>query len=395
MFPDGSHVRNLQLTNTAHGVDARSTDNTVKISNIRLTSDGSERTLSADCGGFEVYYRFPDAVDVRLSADPFVAACLVPAMYLGTDIEVESDAPLSTVLLENLQTIQSIYSLWEDQLRCKLQPVKITGAVPTRPDAASGVGVASFFSGGVDGTYTFLSNREEIDFLLFVKGIDMQLSSTALFAEALEKNREYLRKRGKVLHTCETNVRFLGYEHGLSWTVCFGGGLSSIALAAGLQKLFLASGQTYAETTHEGSNYITDHLWGNGVTQIVHDGAEVRRARKLALLAEDTDALEILRVCWHDRGYNCGECEKCLRTMTSLRLLRIESPGFPPLTDKMIKEKIASMRIYSEPNFAFVEENLRLAQDVGDVVLEKALKRVRRSYLLRRHARGILNALTT
>lgn len=363
------------------------------ISDVRLKEDACFCTLSADCNGFRLFYRFPDELNVRLSADPFVAACLIPAMYLGTDIEIPDDVNVSPTLLENLSQLQVIFSMWEEQLGCKLSRVNIRGGrrEPSRY-ASERNPVMSFFSGGVDGTYTFLEHEEEIDFLLFAKGIDMQLSNDELFALAFERNSAYLKKHGKRLLPCETNVRFLGHEYGLKWPVCFGGGLSSIALAIGAGRCLLASGVTYAATSQEGSNYITDRFWGNGVTQIIHDGANTSRSDKIKRLAEDSEALEILRVCWQDKGYNCGECEKCLRTMITLRLLGLSAPGFPEMDDKRVRTKLAKLKIYGVQNFGFVEESLALAKTVDDRVVFHALRRQRRDYLLRRHLRGLLSA---
>ena len=149
----------------------------------------------------------------------------------------------------------------------------------------------------------------------------MQLSSKDLYELAFAKNEEFLNKREKNLYSIESNVRFLGHEYGLSWNICFGGGLSSIALAGGFKGCYIASGLSYADMYPHGSIFVSDHLWGNEHTEIIHDGAESRRIDKIQSIAKDTDVLNILRVCWHDKGYNCGECEKCLRTMTSLRAL--------------------------------------------------------------------------
>jgi hypothetical protein len=365
----------------------------LKISEVSLLESESYNTLSAKCGGFPVYYRFPASMDLPVSADPFVAASLLPAMHRQTNIRIDDDVPVSPELLGNLDRLQGIFSLWEEQLGKRLHRVSILGGNRTTPRVPPDNGVIAFFSGGVDGTYTFLRNEQRIDWLLFAKGIDMQLSNDALYTEAFERNSNYLAARGKRLVPCETNVRFLGHEHGLGWGLCFGGGLSSIALAAGARTCFLASGVTYAMTVQEGSNYITDALWSSDHTRIVHDGAEAERLEKIARLAEDPGALEILRVCWHDQGYNCGTCEKCLRTMIGLRLLGLSTPNFPELTDDMIRKKVARLRVHSPHTFVFVEENLKKAEEVGDRVLAQALRRVWRNYEVRGSLRRLRNAL--
>jgi hypothetical protein len=185
----------------------------------------------------------------------------------------------------------------------------------------------------------------------------------------------------------ETNVRFLGHQYGVGWSTCFGGGLSSIALAAGAKKCYIASGVTYACMHPEGSNFITDHLWSNGYTQIIHDGAESTRVNKLKQISKNENALSILRVCWHDNGYNCGNCEKCLRTMTNLRVLKLQTPTFKPMTDQLVKTKLSKLKIYSAIDMEFIEENLAEAIKINDHVLIKVLKKIKRNYELR----GLLN----
>ena len=364
----------------------------MKIEKLTLESNAESFTLSGECGGFTVFYTLPAELDVTLSADPFIAAALVPAMKHASDIEIEPGVPVSATLLANIDRLQEILSHWERQLGHRLHRVKIRGGSVVDDAARSGRGSASFFSGGVDGTYTFLKHCDDIDFALFVRGIDMQPDNESLFDEAFARNEAFVQERGKRLLPCSTNVRFLGHEFGAGWSLCFGGGLASIALAAGLERCFLASGVTYAEMELEGSNYITDPMWSNGVTSIVHDGAEASRNEKIQRIAREPGALDILRVCWQDAGYNCGTCEKCLRTMTSLRLLGLSASHLPQLTDAMVKQRLHGQRIYSHQSFTFVEENLRAAVTAGDRVVARVLQRQRRAYLVRKHLRGLQDA---
>ena len=59
--------------------------------------------------------------------------------------------------------------------------------------------------------------------------------------------------------------------------------------------------------------------------QVVHDGAEAERIDKARKLMESPVALRNLRVCFEtpEGGYNCGRCEKCFRTMATLRILGV------------------------------------------------------------------------
>ncbi len=311
-----------------------------------------------------------------------MAACLVPSMILGSDIELPADVPVSPQLLVNLDLLQDIFAGWSSHFKTKFHKIKITGGIA----APVGKGLEktmSFFSGGIDGAYTFQKNEQDIDFLMFAKGIDLQLTSDELFTEALQINATYLRTKGKDILPLETNVRYLGHHYGLSWSLCFGGGLSSIALAAKVKKCYIASGITYASKDYEGSNFITDRLWSTEFTQIVHDGAEADRGTKLKYIARDPGLTTVLRVCWQDKSYNCGECEKCLRTMTSLRALGLRFATLPELTDALIDEKLKRVKLYTERDLEFCESSLQYALKSGDKKLSRVLLRIKRNYQAR------------
>jgi hypothetical protein len=57
--------------------------------------------------------------------------------------------------------------------------------------------------------------------------------------------------------------------------------------------------------------------------RFVHHGSNATRLDKLATIVRDPMSYDRLRVCWiQDIGLkNCGECEKCIRTMTALDIL--------------------------------------------------------------------------
>ncbi|UPW17791.1 hypothetical protein M0C34_16365 [Agarivorans sp. TSD2052] len=354
----------------------------MKISSIRTEQHSGYSILRANCNGFDLWYKFPENVPLTNSADPFIAASLLISMANNQDIELESSAYYSPKLVENLEQLQRIFSHWQPYLGHRLYPVNIIGGTPCE-QANTCNDTVSFFSGGIDGTYTYKQKQQEIDYLLFAKGIDMQLNSDALYQQAFACNKQYLAKQGKQLIPCETNVRFLGYKNKLNWGVCFGGGLSSIALALGVKKCFIAAGLTYQNNIPEGSNYITDRLWSNQHTHIIHHGANTRRIDKLKTLANDPDYLAILRVCWHDDGYNCGECEKCLRTMSSLRTLGIHTDTFPTLTDQMVKQKLSGLKLYNVHDLQFLDENIEQAKAINDTVMIKALEHIKRNFQLR------------
>ncbi|PCJ27298.1 MAG: hypothetical protein COA96_03690 [SAR86 cluster bacterium] len=350
----------------------------MKITNISVSEKGAQNEIRGLCGDFELWYRFPKHILPEMRADAFIAASLIPAMFCGEDIVLDDEIPVSPLLLKNIEQLQDIFIMWGHGFGKVLRRIKVTGGICIPPQSTNDATV-SFFSGGVDGTHTFLKHREEIDYLLFSKGIDIQLSNEEMYQVAFEKNVGFLKRKDKNLFPVETNVRFFGHEFGLTWILCFGGGLSSIALAGGFKKCFIASSLSYADLYPHGSSFVSDHLWRNEHTEIKHDGAEATRIDKIRFIAKDEDALNILRVCWHDKGYNCGECEKCLRTMASLRILKLNAPTFPECTDQLVREKISKLKLYDNHDGAFMEENLAEARHVGDMVLVRALLKIKRN----------------
>jgi hypothetical protein len=65
-----------------------------------------------------------------------------------------------------------------------------------------------------------------------------------------------------------------------------------------------------------------DPLYSSEALEIRHEGGELRRIEKLALVADWPAGLSALRVCWagiHPEGpLNCSRCHKCVITMLGL-----------------------------------------------------------------------------
>jgi hypothetical protein len=124
----------------------------------------------------------------------------------------------------------------------------------------------------------------------------------------------------------------------------------------------IPSSYSYRDFVIMGSTPLTDERFSTEYLQIVHDGAELERAEKVARLIEwDPDlVLAHLRVCALNYGgpYNCGRCWKCVRTMIPLQYLGVldRAATFP---DKSTAHWAAVAEADSLP---FVEENLRFGQ---------------------------------
>jgi hypothetical protein len=103
-----------------------------------------------------------------------------------------------------------------------------------------------------------------------------------------------------------------------------GAGLASVGLALGslIHTAHIPSTAAIGELAPWGSHPALDPLWSSEQVEFIHDGSEAMRREKIRAIAGSAVALQSLRVCWENRGgaYNCGRCEKCLRTMIELEL---------------------------------------------------------------------------
>lgn len=293
--------------------------------------EGGKSKVSAtiQCGerNFNLWYRVSQG-PVSQTGNPFLVAGLFLAMKAGQTLSLTGQT-VSPRLVAASATIQDIFNKWYPE--CAKVEVKAHasapqgGLLPTR-------GVACFFSGGLDSFYTLLKHQSEITHLILIHGFDMWLEDERLRALVSKELNNVAARLGKPLIEVETNLRDIGDEY-LDWGLhYFGSGLASVALLLSPQfaKVYIPSSETYAHLEPCGSHPLLDPLWSTEQTSIVHDGCEATRAEKAAMVSHSDVALSSLRVCYqnlldrdqnHERStrYNCGHCEKCLRTMLNLR----------------------------------------------------------------------------
>jgi len=243
---------------------------------------------------------------------------LVKAVAEGRAADLGRVSPL---LAGNLETIRDIFAAWIAGGR------KVPLSFELSSDhAAPAKGVSLFFSGGVDSFYSLIKHKDEVDNLVLVHGFDIPLADTKSFALAEAQARDVANIFGKRLIVVRTNLHFEQPSVPGGWGMYHGAALAAVAhaLAPNHGKVFIASSASYVDLHPWGSHPLLDPLWSTEAARIVHDGGETRM-NKLREVARHPEALARLRVCWEDpSSYNCGLCEKCLRTMLGLRALGVE-----------------------------------------------------------------------
>lgn len=335
---------------------------------LRITSIESENanglsTVRAEIGTASnrrsIFFRTQDAV---LAPSPEAWFCLafLPGMKLGVELCI--DAPLSTKLLGAADRLSDIYCSWYPDFH----RAKVLGTSPSSTPPRSGEGVATFFTGGMDSFYTLLKHREEITHVVFVHGVDVGLRDIRLRSQVSEMLGRVGREFGVGVVEIESNIRGFFESRQIDWEVAHGSAWGCIGhlLASSFKRIYIPSSFTYAELFPWGSHPLTDPLWSSEGLEFVHDGNEASRAQKAALLAQSDLALQSLRVCFHnlDSAYNCGHCEKCVRTMINLHaagaLARCTT--FP---NKLDLKRIKRLAITEDAERAFLRENLRALEN--------------------------------
>jgi hypothetical protein len=245
------------------------------------------------------------------SQDWIVPARLLDSMVQGHALSV--GGAISPLLQANLQSIQDIYRAWLPAAK----EVPVNSATLASETRASGGSV--FFSGGVDSFYSLLKHRERLDNLVLVHGFDVPLAAESFFEQVRSVAGEVAALFEMRLIVARTNLRAV--SQGRFWEIQHGAALASIAhaLQPNHSAVYIGSTHPYRDLHVWGSHPLVDPLWSSAAVQIIHDGAETDRVGKLKLICQYPEVIKYLRVCLQGTGaYNCGTCEKCLRTMVGL-----------------------------------------------------------------------------
>jgi hypothetical protein len=276
-------------------------------------------TISVDDRQYHVWFhanRGPLADGV----DTFLAVCIVPAMMLG--YEVHAPAPASKRLIQGIAQFQQIMTGWYPELKL------VSIAAEAREDTpVIALGVGSFFSCGVDATYTMLKHHEQITDGVLILGFDFHRAHSSSCALISRIARQATQQLHRGLIEVETNIRDFGDQFGRMGAVYHGSLLGSVALLLSplFSTMYIPSSFAEADLFPWGSHPAIDPLWSSEAVDIHHDGCEASRVQKVALTAQHPTALNHLRVCWNtfttrNQSINCGSCDKCLRTMIDLRI---------------------------------------------------------------------------
>jgi hypothetical protein len=350
----------------------------MRVSGIREHSSDGVTEVSAQIDGFTLFYQFSGARAVSMRGDAFLAAALIPAMARGEALEIDSAMPVSPRLLAGVERIQDVLHSWNPKLR------KVAIRAEVSPSSSICDDVASFFSGGVDGGYTFLKHADEISILITIQGMEISLDNERLATQVWSKTQQTAQQLGTQCVLVRCNTRELCAEMRLAMALFHGAMLGSIALLLGCRRTYIPSSFPYSNLHPWGSHVLLDPYWTTEGCEIIHDGAEATRPQKLERICQSPELLNALRVCNGNADYNCGHCGKCLRTMIALRLLGVQSEALPRTG---IMDRMNALAVNNKSDLAFFQQNYALALQRGDHEMARVLRRCVRRYEIRKFAR--------
>lgn len=340
----------------------------------------------SDCRQF-FYEITGDHIPLPSPSDDFIAIALVFfAMRHGYDLHI--DGPLSTSLLANLHEFQSAWALWQPG---RYKVIDIVGnVVNDDTHTTNNKGVVAF-SGGVDATYAMLrhsthsTNRYRCPLVcaVLVRGFDIGLTCDAAWQTALANAQAVTTLYKVPLSAVRTNWKevICGF-----WEDEFFAGLAScLSLFSAEAGVGIAgSDEDYASFVIPwGSNPVTNPMLSSRAFRMFSEGGSHTRTQKVEAIAMTSNSSEYLRVCWEgpQTGYNCGVCEKCVRTKLNFLALGLDIPKSLGVRPKW--REIVMIRAYSKVQISYLSDIQTIADSnpgspiFHDVALRIALARLK------------------
>jgi hypothetical protein len=306
---------------------------------------------------FELKYKVSEG-PLAKGSDPFLAAALFPAMKTGQPLHISST--VSPKLLSATQRMQDTYHKWFPDFQ-KI-PVQAEPRLLDNEKPSADVGL--FFSGGVDSFYTLLKNQDEITRLILINGFMYENASQR--PKVTNEIRRVAEELGKSLIVVEVNIREFSDQY-TYWEDQYAGiAMASVGLLLSPQfrKLYYASSFSYEHWKPTAIHPLLEPLFSTETLTFEIDGCEASRPEKIGRISSSDIALNSLRACSQKYSYNCGECEKCLRTMIALQAVGVleRCKSFP---QKIDLEAVSNIKL-DELRDIYAKENLGLLENSGN-----------------------------
>jgi hypothetical protein len=290
------------------------------------------RWEDADRPPLDLFLEARGASAAELSPEPeaFLTACFLPAMRDG-ERRVEVEGAVCAKLVEGLghaaALLRPAHAAGSEAPA--IEPTRGLRALsPRRPARA-----AMFFSGGIDTLEMLRRNRrdhrpgdpESFAEAIWLFGHLCPTDARTLGWDraALDAVAPVIAREGLELTTVRTNIWELAPDIPFLGDESLSSALASVphTLGSRVDSVAVASGRDARRERLRGSCPMLDPLYSTGAVEIRHEPNPLTRFERVQTIAQSPELLENLVVCLAfptAPELNCGECEKCLRTMTAL-----------------------------------------------------------------------------
>lgn len=363
----------------------------IQINNLRVTkgcilscrlsySSQMRKYFSSDFV-FAKYDANIESVSKSILAIPVVSSLIALAWATGADLFVDQ---LDKNFSESLQKVKTVMKNWHSYFSFSTN-INVEKVITNRFQNARNYGL--LFSGGVDSTASYIRNKHRKPQLIMVWGQDIPLSERHHWKRVRSAYEAFARQENVKMHFIETNVRsflneglldaeFARFTISNSWWEDISHGITLIGLCAPLTIAEMISTILIASTFSissaltdfpHGSHPLIDNKlsWAN--VAVFHEGYELSRQDKMRVIknfAITEQKYPLLRVCLSQfRDFNCGECEKCSRTIAGLILENLDPRKFGFRIGKdhlaLIKRSINNKKLKMSPTAAFLWEDIQ------------------------------------
>ena len=309
----------------------------------------------------EVYFETTAqyAQDLTLNPNSWLLCSALAAMRYG-ETRIKIDAPISPEIKDGLTNSMRCLIDWHGGDRQVIPieaPIQTEALFCDQPPRAG-----ALFSGGIDALAMVRENH-----LNFASNHPRYIKDGILVYGVLEGENEHDPSFQNVVNAVTTMAEDAGLELIPVYTNAYahfrdldpdfsfwrfeyhGSFLAAIAhaFAPRLSVASIASTYDFANLEPWGSHPLLDPLYSTTDLQIRHENAALSRLEKTKLVGEWDVALKQLRVCndkasYQEGNYNCGNCEKCVRTMTAFLSLGLLEQIATFKTNNVTKEKLVN-----------------------------------------------------
>ncbi len=318
----------------------------VKAVNKKLTVDfscsGQVKKLVGQTQFFAEYNVRVENVPEAVLVIPFLSTICPIAWACQADVYVNT---VDEVFLQSLERIRIALQKFYPRMRFE---GKIHVAKVFKPENANRTKSMMLLTLGVDSLATYVRHESETPVLVSVHGADIDVNDLKGWDAHAKNLIAFSKATGCEFRPVKSNFRALPDEimlkmiyrnaiigkgtwrkwyshimHGLALT-----GLSApIAYLENVGTLYIASSDTEETRGPYGSAPEIDNNVSWTGTKTIHDGYELNRVGKTALVADYVRRRHLnlhIQVCSDTKGKNCSRCEKCGRTIMALELAGID-----------------------------------------------------------------------